>query len=169
MNEPQSIDVPPSGGMIQGELAAELSRRQAAYEKELADQVDSTNRMDAELRSDKRRAAISEALSGRRFAGPLPAATEEIVRKLLEGEIEAVRDDRGKLHVRDRRTLRAAGEYLKERVASQEFAIFFAESHPGDHGGAHGSAYARQTSGDPNAAFAAAFRQRREDARNARF
>jgi hypothetical protein len=88
--------------------------------------------LDSRVLAKVRDATIAEALNGRSFAGD-PVKTAALVRRLLADEIEASRDAQGNEIVYDRMTRRPAVDYLKERLESPEFSVFFA---PNNRGGA---------------------------------
>ncbi len=94
-----------------------------------------------------------------------------MVRRLLEGEVEAIRDDRGKPVIRHKTTLKPASEFLKERLDSPAFAVFFAATHRGGSGtdGARPAAATPKTGDDSYDAFAASFKATREASRQGKF
>ena len=88
--------------------------------------------------TEKKAVEIAAALNGRSFVGQDPAKTAALVRRLLVDEIEAARDTQGNPIVYDRMTRRPAArrpaaDYLRERLDSPEFSVFFA---PNQRGGA---------------------------------
>lgn len=114
--------------------------------------------------NEKRTAAIAEALNGRAFVGEKPETTAALVRKLLSDEIEASLDTQGNPAVYDRTTRRPAAEYLKDRLQSPDFAIFF----KADNRGGAGADGARHAGGgqseDPTDAYMRKLRETREAA-----
>ena len=84
--------------------------------------------------TEKKTAEIAGALNGKTFTGPDPAKTAALVRRLLADEIEAARDTQGNPIVYDRTTRRPAADYLKERLESPEFSVFFASTQRGGAG-----------------------------------
>jgi hypothetical protein len=84
--------------------------------------------------AEKKAVEIAAALNGRSFVGQDPAKTAALVRRLLADEIEAARDSQGNPIVYDRTTRRPASDYLRERLDSPEFAVFFAPTQRGGAG-----------------------------------
>lgn len=153
-----------------GQLKEAFDLQEANHAKKLHEYATQAKQIETEWLDEKRTAAISEAMTGRTFTGADPAKTAAMVRRLLEGEVEAIRDDRGRPVIRDKATLKPASEFLKERLESPEFAVFFAATNRGGSGtdGARPAA-ATPKNGDPNSAFAAAYLAKQADAKNARF
>jgi hypothetical protein len=89
--------------------------------------------LDSRVLAKVRDATIAEALNGRSFAGD-PVKTAALVRRLLADEIETSRDAQGNEIVYDRVTRRPAADYLKERLESPDFAIFFTANNRGGAG-----------------------------------
>lgn len=153
-----------------GQIEEAFKLQEANHAKKLAEYAGQAKQIETEWLGEKRVAAINEALQGRTFTGVDPAKTAKLVRSLLEQEVEAVRDDRGRPVIRDRQTLKPANEFLKERLDSEDFSIFFAATNRGGSGAdASRPAATPKNPGDPNSAFAAAFLKAQEDAKNARF
>lgn len=93
----------------------------------------------------ERTQVINEVMAGRNFLGKDEEArmrTANMVRKLLELEIEAIINPAtGEPNVRDRKTLRPAIEYLKERLTApdSEFAALLAPNKPSGGSGTDGT------------------------------
>lgn len=154
-----------------GQIEEAFKLQNARYEAKLHEYATQAREIETGWLEERRNAAIAESLTGKTFAGADPSKTAAMVRRLLEAEVEAVREGQGAPVIRDRQTLRPAGEYLKERLESPEFAVFFTATHRGGAGadGARPAAASVNKPGDPNSAFAAAFLEQKEAARNARF
>lgn len=151
-----------------GQAEEALSQYKAAYDKRLNDEKHARIEVEQRWLGEKLNSTVAAALAGKRFAGTDQDATARMLRTILESEVEAVRDHQGNPLVRDRKTHRPAHEYLKERLDSPEFALFFEANTRGGTGsdGAQFPANA-PTSGDSHETFAAQFRARREAASRA--
>ena len=114
---------------------------------------------------------IASVLAGVRFAGQNPNETADLARRILESEVEAVLDAMGNPVVRDRQTHRPAIDYLRERLASPQFALFLEANNRGGTAGAGGGQYPAnpQFHGNDNfGEWAKGFRDRRASARQGR-
>lgn len=122
-----------------------------------------------ELLDDKRSVVITKALQGKTFVGADPQATAEMVRTLLERDVEAVRVD-GKIVVRDRASMKPAEESIKERLESPAFSVFFQATTRGGSG-ADGArpAGAKTDNKDPNSLFAEQYKANLANAKMGRF
>jgi hypothetical protein len=118
--------------------------------------------------AERRNAAINEALAGKQFTGD-PGTTAAMLRQLLESEVEAVLGPTGEPTIRDRKTLRPADQYLKERLESPALGIFFAPRTRGGSGtdGTRSTATATNND-DPFEVFAKGYRERIEAAKQFR-
>ncbi len=155
-----------------GQVEEALSTLRAGYEKKFTEMSTRAQDVESKWLEERRNAAINDTLAGRQFTGADPKATAAILRRVLEQEIEAVRDANGNPVIRDRLTLRPAAEYLQERLNSPDLAVFFAPFNPRGGAGTDGArpaAASPKSPEDPNMAFAAAFMKKKEEARNARF
>jgi hypothetical protein len=117
-------------GQIEDALAQGRKQWEDAAAKERAEKIQTETAWFGE----KTASAIATALNGRVFAGTDPTATAALVRRLLEGEIETVRDAQGLPLTRSRTDLRPAADYLKARLDSPEFGVFFAPASRGGSG-----------------------------------
>lgn len=115
--------------------------------------------------TEKKTAAIAEALNGREFAGEDPAKTAALVRRLLADEVDAARDSQGNPSVFDRATRSPAAEYLRQRLNSPELAIFFKASNRGGAGSDGTRAASNGQSDDPTGDYMRMLREQREGAR----
>jgi hypothetical protein len=90
-----------------------------------------------EILTEKLNGVIAEALGGIKLV-PAPGVDPSViygqVKRLLMDEIEATKDATGRPTVRDKKTFRPALEYLKERLASPEYAIYLAPTTKGGSG-----------------------------------
>jgi hypothetical protein len=110
--------------------------------------------------TEKKNAAIAEALNGRQFVGD-PARTAALVRRYLADEIEATRDSQGNPVVYDRKTRRPAADYLKERLESpdSDLAPLLAASHRGGAGTDGTRTAGAPGNEDPTSAYMKQFRE----------
>lgn len=154
-----------------GQIQEAFGILQKKSESKINDAVNRARTIETKWLGEKSQAVINEAIAGKRFTGIDPKATAAMVRQLLGTEIEAILGPEGDPIIRDKKTLRPALDYLAERLNSPEFSLFFEASNRGGAGtdGARPAAGVNGKSGDPNKAFAEAYRQQQEDARNARF
>ncbi len=141
------------------------------YSKKIAEYAEKARTIETSWLDERLSTQIDAVLAGRAFVGADPTATAAMVRRLLKDEIEAVRDDKGSPVIRDRKTLRPAAEYLKERLDSPDFAVFFAATNRGGAGtdGARPAAATPNTPGNPNEEFAKMFLAAKAASQNARF
>lgn len=153
-----------------GQTEEAFKQLQEKHQSEIARIREQAVTIEREWLGERRDSAINAALAGRSFSGSDPQATAAIVRRLLSEEVEAVRDASGSPVIRDRKTLRPAADYLKERLESPELAIFFAANHRGGSG-TDGARPAAATPTQPGSFedFAKAFRDRQAAAQGARF
>jgi hypothetical protein len=154
-----------------GQIEEAYGSLKSRYEAKLAAETTRAQTVEKQWLEEKRTTEVDRALAGRAFSGVDPNATAALVRRLLGEEIEAVLGPEGKPDIRDRKTLRPAADYLKERLDSPDLAIFFAATNRGGAGtdGARPAAATPNPTGDPNKAFAEAYLRRRADAQAARF
>ncbi len=99
----------------------------SAMERRVEEMRSKFDTQERENLSEKLNAVIAEALNSVKLVqlkGVDPATTAAQVRALLAPDIEAVRDQAGKIKVQDKRTFRPADQYLKERLNAPEFAVF---------------------------------------------
>lgn len=168
MRESERVRILAEKGQVEEALKITTERHETRY-KELERQA---TEMKSRWLEERRDSVINDALTGKQFVGTDPSRTAAMLRRLLSDEVEAFLDSGGKPAVRDRTTMRPAAEYLKERLESPEYAVFFAATHRGGAGtdGTRAPAAPDKTKGsDPNAEFAAWFLKQKEDQRNARF
>lgn len=126
-----------------GQAEDAMNQLKSAYETKVGALQSRAETIEQQWLSEKKTGAIAAALSGLEFAGVDPTVTAKHVRQLLEGEIESVLDRDGRPTVRDRQTLQPAEKYLRERLASPEFALYLKPTgRPGS--GADGSRPAHQ-------------------------
>ena len=118
-----------------GQIEEAFTQNRKTYEETVAKERAERLQTETAWFAEKTSSAIASALNGRSFAGSDPAATAALVRRLLEGEIETVRDPQGTPLTRSRADLRPAADYLKARLDSPEFAVFFAPQSRGGSGG----------------------------------
>jgi hypothetical protein len=144
-----------------GSIEEAMNGLRQSYEAKVQAEADRARQVETQWLGEKKVSAIAEALAGRQFAGSDPKATAAMVRRLLESEVEAVRDNAGNPVVRHQATLRPAADYLKERLESPEFAVFFAATNRGGSG-SNGAIPAAPTPSNPSSydAFAQAYRER---------
>jgi len=143
----------------QVEQALEETRKQ--WEAKYRDAEKLKSDIEASWLGEKKTTAIAEALNGKVFAGADPAKTAALVRRLLGEELEAARDSQGSPAVFDRATRRPAADYLKERLESPEFAIFFVANTRGGAGGDGTRAQANMdNNNDPTGDFMRQYRER---------
>lgn len=153
---------------LKGQSEEALRLTSERYETKLKDANKRAADVETRWLEEKRSTEVGAALAGRTFVGSDPQETARMVRRLLELEIEAVRDAKGDPVVRDKLTMRPASEYLKERLESPAFAVFFAATNRGGSGtdGARPAA-ATPKHTDPNLAWAAQFTAAKEAAQQA--
>jgi hypothetical protein len=156
-----------------GRVEESLKALDESHKAKMQAEIDRAESLRTRWLEEKRTAVLNEALTGITFAGPNPQATAAMVRKLLAEEVEATLDSQGNPVVVDRTTRRPAVDYLRERLSAPEFAVFHAATTRGGVGTDGARPNATPTPGgqpeNPNAAFAAWFRDQRESSRNARF
>jgi len=154
-----------------GQLNEALKQLNENYTKKIDEYAAAGQAVEREWLEDRRSRAIDEVLAGRAFTGVDPTKTAAMVRQLLTAEVEAVRDASGKPVIRDKLTMRPAAEYLRERLESPEFGVFFVAQNKGGSGADASRPAGADTNGskDPNAIFAAQFLKTKKDAMNARF
>lgn len=110
-----------------GNLEEAFNTYRSNYETKLSEWQDLlANRESAWLGAEKDR-TISDVMAGitGQLVGEDPTVTAAMVRRLLEGEVEAVMGKDGRPIVRDRERGRPASEYLKERLQAPDFSLFF--------------------------------------------
>lgn len=118
-----------------GQAEEALKQLQSAYESKNADLKARHDAIEQRWLAERKAGVIAEALAGVEFAGVDPTVTAKHVRQLLEGEVEAVLDRDGRPQVRERATLAPADRYLRERLASTEFALYLRPRGKGGAGG----------------------------------
>ena len=116
-----------------GQIEQALTELRSNYEKKIADTQQRASSIEQNWLRKETALVITDALAGREFVGD-PQETSQMVRELLDREVEAVIGTDGAPYVRDRVTLRPAADYLRERLASPRFAIFFRAKSGGGSG-----------------------------------
>lgn len=121
-----------------GEAEQALENEKKSWQ---AKQLESERRykaLEAQVFDERADAVLSGALNGQVFAGQDDAARASAARMLktiLRGEIEAVRDAAGQIVVRDKASGRPAADVLSERLSDPTLAFFFAPKSRGGSGG----------------------------------
>lgn len=116
-----------------GQIEEAFKQDRDRHEKKYAELQQRAEVVERNWLNKERSLTINEALAGREFLGD-PVETAQMVRELLEREVEAIIGTDGKPYVRDVVTLRPAADYLKERLASSRFKLFFKASTGGGSG-----------------------------------
>jgi hypothetical protein len=147
-----------------GQVEEALTETRKQWEAKHRESEQKYQQVETSWLTEKKTAAIAEALNGREFAGTDPAKTAALVRRLLADEVEAARDSQGLPIVFDRATRRPATEYLRERLEAPEFALFFKASNRGGAGSDGTRAASTQQSNDPTGDYMRMLRERREAA-----
>lgn len=154
-----------------GQIEEAFKQMQERHQAEAAKYREQAITIEREWLRERSDTEINAVLAGRTFAGADPQATAAIVRRLLSDEVEAVRDAQGNPVIRDRKTLRPAAEYLKERLEAPDMAIFFAATHRGGSGtdGARPAAATPKAQPGSFEEWAEAYREQAKAAQGARF
>jgi|GEM_PF-4675023 len=147
-----------------GELEKAWAENDKRWEAKYRDAEQRSQTVETAWLTEKKNAAIAEALNGRTFVGD-PARTAALVRRLLAEEIEASRDAQGNPVVYDRTTRRPAADYLKERLESpdSDFApLLVARNRGGAGTDGTRAAGGTQPSNDPIGDYMRKMREARE-------
>jgi len=135
-----------------GQIEEALEQQRRTWERKHAEAVSRYTLLEQQVFGERKSAAIADALQGRAFVGETSeqrSAAAAMVRRLLQDEFETVREASGALVVRERSSGRPAGEALRERLDSPQFAIFFAATSRGGAGGDASRPYAAPRGAQP--------------------
>ncbi len=144
-----------------GMVEQALTEQRGTWEKKHAEALTNYSKLETSWLGEHSAKAVSECLNGLEFSGPNPAKTAALARRLLADEVEAVMGPDGKPLVRDRSTLRPAADYLRERLASEDFAVLLKPRSGGGAGSDGTQAPApTQQPADPTGDYMKAYRER---------
>lgn len=114
-----------------GESDAALAKQRELSDAELKKARDRGDALEAQILSDRKSAAITNALLGVEFVSPAAAAQ---ARDILDNLTEAVRDAAGVVTIREKSTHKAAVAMVKDWLASPDSAHFRKASTAGGAG-----------------------------------
>lgn len=114
-----------------------LSEQRKTWEAKHAEALAAHTKLESQVYSERIESTVAKAFEAVTFAGDTTeqrAFAAAAVRRELAEELEATRDAAGALHVRQKVTGMAAGDWLKEKLASPRYASFLAASKTGGTG-----------------------------------
>lgn len=117
-----------------GQAEDAMNQLKSAYETKVTELKAQNEATDRNWLDEKLSSTLAEALAGVEFAGVDPLVTAQHVRKLLASEIEATMGRDRKPVVVERQTRQPAAEYIRDRLASPEFALYLKPAGKGGSG-----------------------------------
>ena len=120
-----------------GQVKEALKAQEALWQSKENDAKQQLANLERQWSDEKAEVVLVTALNGRNFAGASDAeraAAAGMLKTILRGEIEAVRNPDGSVVVKDKASGRPAAEVLNERLSAPALAFFFAPTSRGGSG-----------------------------------
>jgi hypothetical protein len=114
-----------------GEVEKALTTLRESKEVEIRRANERADALESQILGGEKRTVVTSAMLGTEFVSEAAASQ---ARMILDARFEATRDAAGNIAVRDKATLRPAGEVIKEWLASPESAHFRKPSTTGGAG-----------------------------------
>jgi hypothetical protein len=114
-----------------GEVEKALTTLRESKEEEIRKANERANALESQILGGEKRTVVTASMLGTEFVSEIAASQ---ARMILDARFEAIRDAAGNIAVRDKATLRPAGEVIKEWLASPESAHFRKPSTTGGAG-----------------------------------
>ena len=120
-----------------GQIKEALKAQESLWQQRENDAKQKLANLERQWSDEKAEVVLVSALNGRNFAGATDAerqAAAGMLKTILRGEIEAVRNVDGSVMVKDKASGRPAADVLNERISAPALAFFFAPQSRGGSG-----------------------------------